>query len=333
MKAFVFIILFAQSVLAQNRAWTQLKVPNAQCGDGQPYSIFVSQGTSNKVALTFQGGGACWNYETCYGFLKFTDLSAYNYVDESGGYFSQQPSQSPVSDATMFYFPYCTGDVHSGRHIANYAGKKVFHTGADNVEQALNLINMKYSKVFANATQLSVYGYSAGAIGALVHLKLIDQLFRSIEIKSALLDAPGLHWGDTFWYKFTALQIRDYSTAITSAGLPFDIDTGIVASVVPALCKDLPEWNIGVMQGTRDRVMSLLFGDISMSQHEINVLSAKGIFEITKHDNDNCSAWVPSSPMHTFLSGNKSGLPAAGGLSPHSYATMITKGNMVKSYK
>ena len=55
------------------------------------------------------------------------------------------------------------------------------------------------------------------------------------------------------------------------------------------------------MQGTFDVVMSAVFGDITPWDHERLMFGPKGLWEIGNIPGDNCTVWIPRSPMHTFL--------------------------------
>lgn len=46
--------------------WVMHKPEGAECADGTPYKYFVKERPkSDNVLVIYEGGGACWNYETC----------------------------------------------------------------------------------------------------------------------------------------------------------------------------------------------------------------------------------------------------------------------------
>ena len=45
------------------------------CSFNTPYHYFVKRGSVNKLVMYYQGGGACWDYNTCVGLGTF-DISA-----------------------------------------------------------------------------------------------------------------------------------------------------------------------------------------------------------------------------------------------------------------
>jgi hypothetical protein len=102
---------------------------------------------------------------------------------------------------------------------------------------------------------------------------------------------------------------------------------GNLASLVPQVCRKLPGWRVGVLQGSRDVVMSKVFGAISPEDHEKLVYGATGLYALTENPHDNCSAWVPRSEMHTFLvTDETSSIRAASGDSALDYIRNLVLG-------
>ena len=50
-----------------NYAWQKVEVPGTQCGNGSQYKFFLVRTSSPNVLFFFEGGGACWDYDTCSG--------------------------------------------------------------------------------------------------------------------------------------------------------------------------------------------------------------------------------------------------------------------------
>ncbi len=334
MKLLVIAIamFFATASYAQNRIWTAYAIPNQTCGNGDPYNIFISLGVSDKISLVFQGGGACWDYATCFNPVKTPILHAPLTVKDTTGIFSLNPNKSVAYDSTMIFLPYCTGDVFAGTHNAYYRGRLVRHVGHNIVQGVLSYLELNLAPLFMFASELLVYGYSAGALGALVHMRDIESYFGYIPHKSVLLDSPGLHFGSAFWHKFSPELVKDFARAISDSGVAFDYNNGLIASTVPSACANLPTWRIGVLQSTRDAVMSTVFGNISMVNHEAAVLGPQGVYELTTSPNDNCSAWVPSSVQHTFLNTDKAS-PLPGGMTALNFAWEVVGTSLQYNYK
>ena len=288
-------------ISASRKSWERIPVPGAKCGDGGEYSIFIRKGIQDKVALAFMGGGACWSESTCMGVEIKTFLPLVPFVPIAGGFVSNDPEVSPVAGWSTVFFPYCTGDLFVSDHIARYGKHEVHHVGRSNVARSIELLRQRKLLDFNGATDLVVWGPSAGALAALFHAQTLDQAFPKAKRKSLIADAPGLHFGDGVWSQFTPQQIEDFSAGLARAGIPFDPSRGVIADIVPGLCRALPHWSVGVMQGSKDFVMSRIFGKISMREHARLIHSPEGVLALTDDPSDLCRAWVAETPIHTFL--------------------------------
>ncbi len=156
----------------------------AVCGNGSPYKFFVNRvpNTSNTV-IYMEGGGACWDYESC----KGGSLGARNpngipddYLDLSNPatslvspfVFRFNPwSQTKVQAWNTVYIPYCTGDLYTGDKIAVYdkadgTDSIVWHhNGLRNVRAALAWLKNNVPR----PGQALMTGCSAGGGGAVTN--------------------------------------------------------------------------------------------------------------------------------------------------------------------
>ena len=56
----------AAAITAPAGTWTWIDFPDSSCDDGTPTGIGVNpSATSSHVLLFMNGGGACWDYQTC----------------------------------------------------------------------------------------------------------------------------------------------------------------------------------------------------------------------------------------------------------------------------
>ncbi|XXF79954.1 pectin acetylesterase-family hydrolase [Myxococcaceae bacterium GXIMD 01537] len=166
-------------------AWQKVEVPGTKCGNGSQFKFFVHRSTSGSQNLLFfmEGGGACWDYDTCSG--RAGVLGAANPNGIADDYMTQftakyvspvvngadpglpmrSRTELPTKDWNIVYVPYCTGDVHVGNNAAVYTdstGQQPpltwHHNGYNNTLAAAN-----YAKAnFTNVQKLLVTGYSAG---------------------------------------------------------------------------------------------------------------------------------------------------------------------------
>lgn len=287
------------------RKWERHTIEGAYCGSGLPYSVFISKGSSKKIAFYFMGGGACWNTKTCYGPTPMTILYPLPTVVEFSGLLSPKKEHSPIYDHTVVFFPYCTGDVHLGDHIAHYGplgSVPVHHEGKLNIEKSLDyLINDAHLVHPEKVKKIVGYGYSAGAIGLLYHSLTLDSYFPNVPDRSLVIDSPGLHFGSDFWDKFSDELLDNFRSRLSEIGYHMRRGNGNIARVIPRLCETLPDWRVGVLQGSRDIVMATIFGSISMKDHEKLIYGPTGLKALTKNTGPSCTSWVPQSKIHTFL--------------------------------
>ena len=309
MKSFIAIFalvsLVTQTTLA--RSWDRIEIPGAVCGDGLPYSVFVDKKANSKnLFIEFMGGGACWDFGTCFGVdlggIKFRtwmhpmpNVPFFSYMTSDMFFWNDHP----FSEDSALYMPYCTGDVFSADHKTHYEGFPTYHQGFRNVVITFQYLAQKNILNFGKVDRLSVYGASAGAIGALVHLKTVEPYFPRAK-KIAIIDSPGLHFGPTFWKKFTPQLVNDFTQAFARVGLYLDPNDGFVAQHMGPVFASLKHWNIGVMQATRDQVMSTVFGEITPEDHKRLVLSDRGIASVARQY-PNTSVWITDSDLHTFM--------------------------------
>ena len=281
-----------------NNTWTRVEVPGARCGDGSPYAVFLRQGQAERLVIELSGGGACWDKRSCYGPIPLTRMSL-SAPGEESGLASPDPNASPFADATYVWLPYCTGDVHAGTHIANYEGAQVIHDGSTNVRSSAQVLESSLGLMSA-AREVYLVGRSAGAIGVLLHLAWFDAMLSNEVRRVALVDSPGLHFGTSFWNKFSDAYFGDVRDHMAEIGLSVTRGEGLIAPQLPGLCQRYDQWKIGFLQSTRDRVMSLVFGSISQARHERAVLGDTGLAQLVRQQSGECYAWIHDSAGHTF---------------------------------
>jgi hypothetical protein len=130
----------------------------AICLRGDQYQVEVHHGTTNKVLLYLEGGGACWNNQTCW----VTPLAKLTAVPLFGaGILLFDNPDNPFHDWNVVYAPYCDGSVFGGDNLADYDGKPTYHHGLQNVSAAVALMREQ----FPDPEQIVVAGSSAGGYG------------------------------------------------------------------------------------------------------------------------------------------------------------------------
>src|SRR5262245_24516328 len=168
--------------------WYRVDLPGAFCGNGSPYKFFIRKTASPNMLFFFEGGGACWDYDTCSG--RAGKLGAANPNGIPDDYMKQFTAKyvSPLvngadpglpfrsrtdlvtKDWNIVYLPYCTGDVHVGDRKVTYTdptGQEppldVNHNCFWNTHVAVWLTHL----LLPNIDNLLVAGFSAGGTAAL----------------------------------------------------------------------------------------------------------------------------------------------------------------------
>jgi hypothetical protein len=166
--------------------WQKVELPGTVCGNGSQYRFFVNNTGSPNLLFFFEGGGACWDYDTCSG--RSGSLGAANPNGIIDGYMQGfeatyvspivngadpgLPLRSRTDLATrgwnIVYLPYCTGDVHVGNNVATYLdpnGQQPpiawHHNGYTNTLAAIDYAH----NAFPQVAKLLVTGFSAGGTG------------------------------------------------------------------------------------------------------------------------------------------------------------------------
>lgn len=182
--------------VAQTSAWQTISNPGPVVGaDGRTHTascsgfpgtdptfrFYVRPGDPKKLAVIFDGGGACWDNLTCS--HPFTDaqpaplLQFYTAAIDPdadptryGGLLDTANPANPIAGWTWVAIPYCTADVHLGSADRSYRmpgprGESftIRHRGYDNFMVVLDWIRRN---VQPGVTDLMVTGASAGGYGA-----------------------------------------------------------------------------------------------------------------------------------------------------------------------
>ncbi len=172
------------------RGWQKVDLhpsTGALCGNGTPYKFFVNRvAQSSNTLVYFEGGGACWDYETCSGNAGI--LGARNADGIPDNYLGLlTPATSLVSPFVfrlnpwnsiktqkwnLVYVPYCTGDIYFGDKVSVYedasgeADPLVWHHNGLRNGRA---VTAWLKNNLQQPGQLVMTGCSAGGAGAMTN--------------------------------------------------------------------------------------------------------------------------------------------------------------------
>lgn len=277
-------------------------IEGSKCANGKPLVINVKRQDPSKVLIYLRGGGACWNYNTCFGRIPLgrTELKPPSFQ----GIIDTSIEGNPFKDYSIIYINYCTADLHSGKHQVTYRGsqgkkREVFHWGRRNVELSFKYL-FEEARLTNNLEKAVFYGESAGALGALLNMDLADAYVQA-DSKLFVADSPGLHFKDNIWSRFDDKYTSDLFSGMDRNGIDLPEDEGIIASKLQGFCHKYNSWKVGILQGTRDWLMTYIFGRMLPADHEKMVWGERGLHQVFSDPSDHCSSWTPKSGQHTFL--------------------------------
>lgn len=165
--------------------WEMVELEGTKCGNGSQYKFFIheSETGSRNLLFFFEGGGACWDYDTCSGRAgvlgaanpnglpdDYMELFKAKYVSPivngaDPGLPLRSRTDLPTKDWNIVYMPYCTGDVHVGNNVVTYVDETGqeppltwHHAGYTNTVAAAEYASSR----FPNVEKLLVTGFSAG---------------------------------------------------------------------------------------------------------------------------------------------------------------------------
>lgn len=163
------------------------------CIRGDPFSFFTRMGTDpSKVIIEFEGGGACFNYETCALPTCTTKVGATTEsLAKLGGFHDHCDPQNPLASWSHVFIPYCTGDAFTGSNDMKYGlmgDVGGSHLGFVNFKSVLNWLTT--TQPFGpSVTDVWITGDSAGAIATYALSPYIIQAYPNARV---------VHWADSF---------------------------------------------------------------------------------------------------------------------------------------
>lgn len=217
------------------------------CANSSDYAFFVNPGTVNKLVVDFDGGGACWNGDTCSQPSNLENEFGGVYVDGVygspedfgfGGIFDRENKANPFRDWYHVYVSYCTADLHLGDNIATYTSPDgeltINHKGAVNARAALGWV----SDNFSAPESIFVTGISAGAYAAIAWLPEIAEAYPDAKVYQLGDSGAGVVIETFFTGDAANWHIKD---ALPALNEPVILDENTLTNLYTAVGKDYPD--------------------------------------------------------------------------------------------
>ncbi len=148
------------------------------CLDGSPFRFFGKRGTTNKLVVYYQGGGACWDSLTCS--IPTCDSNVEPETERDNpnlresGFLDLSNGDNPFRDWHIIFVNHCGCDIHFGDAAQDYGdGVQVEHRGFHNARY----VEKWAREHFLNPEVVFVTGSSAGAYGAVFHAPLLHEVW------------------------------------------------------------------------------------------------------------------------------------------------------------
>jgi hypothetical protein len=200
--------------------WQKVELPDTFCGNGTPYKFFVNYSNdSNNLVMSFEPGGACWDYASCAGDGGLRGAANPDGIPDNHMSslkwemlpLHRRDPTNPISTWNMIFMPYCTGDLHTGNNVITYpnpdpAGQPLtfHHDGHKNVGRVIEWAN----QTFATIPQLLITGCSAGGTSSVVNYHFIRKGLTGAQC-SYMLDDSGPLFPSGGWSGPLHQKVRD----------------------------------------------------------------------------------------------------------------------------
>jgi len=307
------------AIIADPEVWTWVDVNGTACGNGARTGIGINPTqASQDVYIYMQGGGACWNEQTCFIQPRASNVStgyqsAQFQADatRSAYMFNRGAATNPFRNMSFIFVPYCTGDVHAGNAVQTYGAKQVHHKGAANVEAWLP----RLVATFPAARRVFLGGSSAGAFGAQLNYERVAAAFPGAEVHvladSGQMVTPAGSLQST-WFTNWGVTVP---AACTHCTTDFTRYPAYLATTYPASRFGLLAWD-------RDTVLSSFFGYPADTYETLT-------FQLLTSSYDgraNAKYFLKQGPQHTFLGGLGT-LTSTTGVKLEDWVTQWVEGN------
>jgi hypothetical protein len=318
--------------------WTWVPFAGALCRDGSSTGIGVNIGTSSNVMIFLEGGGACFNFESCddynpssFSEADFMSLTTTGYTGAGGSYLAnvgildRTNAANPVQDWSFVYVPYCTGDVHGGNNVASVPGLTIDGKTAP-PQHFVGWVNMslyldRLVPTFPGAKQVLLSGMSGGGFGAAVNYPQVAKAFGSTPV--TMLDDSGPFFEDPYLAVCLQNEVRALwgldKTLLPECGGDCSNPSSYFLDYVLHYVKAYPKVDFGLADSTDDGTITNFFGfgadDCKIATQETGAVFTAGLLDVRAKlaSQANYGEFVFTGTDHTSIQGAEFYTRTAGG--------------------
>ena len=291
LSALSFNSISADHVTLSLKYFDTITYPNAVCNDGSNGGFYWLKSSSSSPywLVHLQGGGWCWNTETCLQRnITSPHLTTNKYWEHTivkTGIFDDNSTLNPLYDANKVYVPYCTSDAYMGYKLPSKATNNWIFMGQEMIYAVINTLisSPQYGLgSVPNRDILALSGCSAGGRGAMVNLDYLSTeiIPNTVVLKSifGILDS-GLY-----------INIQPYISTYTSLG----VQTQSVYNYMNCTQRVINS-KCGDHYTNENERWKCLFG-----QYKMPLLNASHIINAAQYDSYQLSVNEGSSNIETY---------------------------------
>lgn len=290
------------------------------CMDGSKTGLGLNRALgesgAKKVLFFMQGGGACFDGQTCAIADKLLssdhhdarDFTAWSKKEGVSNVMNRLRADNPFHDWNLVMIPYCSGDVFAGDNRSGFQGRP--QIGHENVAAYLSHL----ASTFFDAAEVVIAGTSAGGYGAAYNFVPFQKAFPWLDVTVIDDSAPALatkytpvclqqKWRDT-WAMDTTSPIEG------PFPLGYDPQSGVAGTglwgLLQALVIHYPKNKFAFISHEDDLVMRYFHG----IGHSTNCASPyllggdlfeEGLRDIRTMKGDNFSTFYSPGTGHSYF--------------------------------
>ncbi len=302
--------------------WTFSTIPGAACLDGSETGFAVNPAATptDDLLIFLEGGGACWDGESCWGPVSSAFYVATGYTSVE---FATDPqvdlyvldrtnAENPFSGMNMAFIPYCTGDVLAGNNVTTLSYLGMSHdthfVGWNNMTVFLRSI----AATFPNAKNVWLAGDSAGGFGTALNWDHVQGELPGSTVQ--ILDDSGQPIAPAAgrW----PMWVTTWNLQLPSACPGCKTDPGAFVAYFSA---KYPNQRFGLISYQEDIVISP-FMDISLTQFNTELLALASDMDMTWPNGHyyiiptppggHVGLLAPTSEMQTWITDMVTGAPS-----------------------
>lgn len=246
------------------REWVKIEPPGVVCGNGSQYKFFVNfSDVSDDLVVSFEPGGACWDYDSCTGKngvrgAANPDGIPDNHMDLQERivpFFQREYADNVTRDWNYVYVPYCTADVHTGNNEVTYTDESGTGDTVDfhhDGHAATEAVAQWMADNFPAVPKMLVTGCSAGGAGSTINYYFVRKAMPQAEHSYLLADSGPIFPAGGFSDPLHAKVRSAWNVDTILKNLPSEFDPDDFGTLNTTIADEFPDDRLAVTFFRRD---------------------------------------------------------------------------------